>query len=165
MIDFQGLLEVLRCAEREQNLRMNTWKCGAAHCMIGSFCDQNKHDNLKLVINTTGDDRYIPVFGKSEFISAVSERFGITRKEAQWLFARHPMIDNIFNEGSYPSNANSRSSSAEFLCKDRALARLRKFIYYKLHKQEMIVEKGRNKEVVLPKNISGRRSAMLASCA
>jgi len=155
-IDFQGLLNVLKAAEQEPNLIMSEWigygyQCGTTHCMIGAFCDQNQEDELIISRKTE-----VPIlrdnlaFTREE---AIARRFGITEYEACWLFILNPL-------------PNPHCRSASNLPKSEALGRLRKFIYYKLHKQDMIAEVGRNKQLVhIGRNISGRSSALLATKA
>lgn len=137
MIDFQGLLAILDAAEKEPNIDMKHWKgtnsCGTSHCMIGAFCHQNPKDEFKIQEST--------FLGTTEY--KIAERFGITAYEAQWLFMYNPIIQH-----------HSFCKNAMNLGKNAALARLRKFIYYKLHKQEMTLEEGRH--------VSGNEAVLVA---
>ena len=153
-IDFQGLLAVLHAAENEPNLDMGAWECGTSHCMVGAFCHQNPTDDLYLDNN----DIYLKDSYFSSPPMSISTRFGITTLEARWLFMHmHPFF----------TNTPSTWFPADESLKEQALGRLRKFIYYKLHKQEMIVESNeRNRPITdLGRNISGRSSALLAAKA
>jgi len=149
MIDFQGLLAVMAATENNPNVHMGAWNCGTTQCMIGSFCVSHQTDRLRLggspfLVNDKGGMLY----GSA----AIAERFRITPDEALWLFVINPLPKT--------------GPLVRLLTKEQALSRLRKFIYYKLHKQEMVVEQPtRTPSITLPRNISGRRSAMLASKA
>lgn len=134
MIDFQGLLTMLKDAENAPDLHMNSWvnACGTAGCLIGTFCINHKDDALQIVRQP-----YIyPRLGIKTEAYAIAERFGITTDEAKWLFVCNPLYWT-----GVTVNANK-------LTREEAINRLRKFIYYKLHKQEMVVTKGRNNYVV-----------------
>jgi hypothetical protein len=137
MIDFQGLLNVVKAAEAEPNLIMDAWinelsPCGTSHCMIGAFCDQHPTDKLKIV-HVEPLKSWTPEFENQHHISAISARFKISEDEAQWLFVA-PWFGWV------------RCQSATKLSKTQAIARLRKFIYYKMHKNEMTYEEARNVE-------------------
>lgn len=145
-IDFQGLLNVMKAAEREPYLYMRYWKlfgtmpnCGTSHCMIGAFCNENAHDDLFLYGHT-----YTPTLRSDpnkDFFHAIAARFGISVRESQFLFGEH-----------YNGRLCVKIEHAANLTKPQALARLRKYIYYKLHKAEMTLEEARhidgNKAVV-----------------
>ena len=147
MIDFQGLLNVLHAAEQHPNLNMQAWRCGTSHCMIGAFCAYNPHDILQLE-EAHGD--LSPIIDNLLPEQSIAQRFGITEKEVRYLF-----IDNPLHYCPYRNVPSERS--ATLLSKEQALARLRKFIYYKLHKQEISTEVART--------IPGRSSALLAANA
>lgn len=174
MIDIQGLLKVLHAAEEEPNFDMSYWVilnniCGTTHCMIGAFCNKHQEDELTLL----QDQPVLASWSLSkqrtgDSMEAIAVRFGITTKEAKWLFAQHPFY--VYKDGNRYKITNHRTTDlckhAVDLTKPEALARLRKFIYYKLHKQEMIVEEPqRNKPITLPRKIAGRSSAILAQYA
>lgn len=158
-IDFQGLLAVGTATEAEEFFSMRYWEspnsCGTTHCLVGAFCVAHKCDSLQL-----DRSKYLvfarPRLGKLTYLAAIAVRFGITEKEASWLFAGTPGASAAVRWAWTPATR---------LTKDAALARLRKFIYYKLHKQEMVVESGRNKQLHQPRNISGRRSVVVAQHA
>lgn len=134
-IDFQGLLNVVKAAEAEPHLMMEAWKnelnpCGTSHCMIGAYCDQNRTDELKIV-RLSYPGYWQPQFEDHVHIDAIAERFNISVRESEWLFA--------VTWGRW-----WRCPSASTLSKDQAISRLRKFIYYKMHKNEMTYEEARH---------------------
>lgn len=145
-IDFQGLLFVADSTEKQPDslFTMGNWiirqECGTAGCMIGSFCLQNANDALqfspsglpKIQVRQKDNVQICNLFE----IDAIAYRFNITRYEARWLFS-----------GIYATFADDWTSAYK-LDKSAALRRLRKFIYYKLHKNELIEEKGRNGYIV-----------------
>lgn len=146
-IDFQGLLNVLHASELNPDLRMDYWSCGTARCMIGSFCNMYPEDRLFLTAGCYARHDRFPTIEDPDpdgyqlkCEAAIAQRFGITQEEAKYLFMGRP----------YPHF----HADATYLSKDRALTRLRKFIYYKLHKQEMTLEAARR--------IGGNRAATRA---
>lgn len=161
--DIQGLLRVLHAAENEFNFSMSYWEnftkgCGTTHCMIGAFCDQNEKDDLLLKRGSISLRHYPDI----ENTEAVAERFSLTKKEVEWLFVVYCHTWYTTKKPVVKSPLY-KHTPATTLNKEKALARLRKFIYYKLHKQEMIVEVGRNKQRIdQGRYSSGRSSAVLA---
>lgn len=131
MIDFQGLLNVVRCAENEPNLFMGAWvcdnECGTSHCMIGSFCHQTKRDELALEGRIVRNKRT-----RNLWDLAIADRFGISLAEVHFLFTCWHLPPG-----------KQRVKDASCLTKPEALARLRKFIYYKMHKNEMTLDEAR----------------------
>lgn len=161
-IDFQGLLNVASATERNPNVDMMSWDCGTTQCMIGSFCSEHKDDDLKLVESVRlFSIAFVPRLGSQFDFDAVAARFGITHDEATWIFGHEP--DCLWRSRERRSNPPPVAAHLE---KEDALARLRKFIYYKLKKQEMVVEEGRNKRLIdAGRHVSGNRAAMLAQGA
>lgn len=136
MIDLDGLEAVYLAGQREPDLFMGMWEaptseCGTAHCLIGAFCTQNE-DSLHL----HPIDR-IPTYKNSDYERAISARFGITEHETRWLFMN-------LRRWKFANNW----MSAQWLDKERALARLRKFIDYKRAKQSLVTTHGRNNYIV-----------------
>jgi len=118
--NFQELLDVVKATE---NLHTDVFdmsevfilgECGTAGCMIGNY---NLMKNRRV----------------HTFLSGDQKAFGITRQEYRWLFS------DMANIGSW--NTKHRDLSA--VTREQALARLRKFIYYKLHKHEMCYDEKR----------------------
>jgi hypothetical protein len=155
-IDFDGLLEVLRAGKENPHLKMEVWGCNTSACLIGSFCKANQNDNLHI---SSGYPQlktsYFPIRNSG---LAISVRFGITIKEAEWLFIATPFGDTKYNPLLY------RQDCPINLKPDQAIARLEKFIRYKLHKEGTKQVVGRNKMLIdYGKFISGRKSAVYAS--
>jgi hypothetical protein len=154
-IDFQGLLNVLKAGESEPYLKMDAWEeenvCGTSHCLIGAFCTQHPLDALRL--KQDGWERIQPTMPYRNTgrqltnTSAIAERFGISVTEAQFLFTT-----TIYGK-DWPTRRMVRDAAG--LAKEAALNRLRKFIYYKLHKAEMTLEEGRK--------VEGNRAAVRAA--
>lgn len=88
MIDFEGLLEVARCAREAppEKFNMDTW-CGTACCAIGNFCLVNESDKLGVAL-------WGPFIKTDKFMITIpakvpiAERFGISLDEAHDLFIR-----------------------------------------------------------------------------
>jgi len=174
-IDFNGLLDVIKAAEREPYFDMGSWEfendCGTTHCMVGAFCAQNK-DDLKLrdgMITLSLPETLSPL----KNYEAVSARFGITPKEALWLFGdgQLPQVARAYKKtGSgeydeyYYMPQPQRCPIAMDLDRQDAIARLRKFITYKMHKEGTKQIVGRNKQLIdYGRHISGRLSAVYAA--
>ena len=136
-IDFQGLMNVAAAGERNENLDMSQWSeekygeyhtCGTAACLIGSFCAEHPSDELMMV---SEDSILVPrTKGRHSEEGSIAYRFGITIKEARWLFDGNPLRKL--------STSTSKYYSAASLSGPDAIRRLRKFIYYKLRKQELM---------------------------
>lgn len=155
-IDFNGLIEVLRAAKAHPHLKMDQWVCGTSACMIGSFCQANPLDPLYLAFGYLHlKTETLPVRNPD---LAVALRFGITVKEAQWLFTCSPLSDCPYHSLHYRTKDPIDSNP------DEAIDRLEKFIHYKLHKEGTKQVAGRNKMIIdYGKYISGRKSAVYAS--
>lgn len=149
MIDFQGLFAVLRAGEASEEagtLKMRSWSCGTAGCLIGSFCKANPGDRLHLRKALFYESQFPSIEnteldGMDGVLNAISQRFGLSEREVKFLFTYDHLVDRS------AKNANSLSGS-------EALARLRKFLYYKLHKQEMTLEEARR--------VDGNKAAVVA---
>ena len=131
MINAQKMLDAIRINEEAKDFDLLSWfsECGTYGCFWGNYLVSQGKIN-----NTSYDD--------------ISKEFNITYAEAQWLFsAVKPLkdhrnsikCDTYFNDNSIlilsvAYNKNKREN------KDRkaVLDRVRKFIYYKLHKQELM---------------------------
>lgn len=150
-IDFQGLLNVIKAAENEPNLQMRVWRvvdphgCGTSNCMIGAFCKEHPDDILTMegsLIDAPSLRGVKQEYGYKHALKAISQRFGLTIREACFLFTgNHTYYQHV--------------PDAMQLDKERALNRLRKFIYYKLHKSEMTLDEGRR--------VSGNLATMRAA--
>lgn len=113
--------------------------CGTSGCHIGTFIiNRRGKDRLKYNICTgnfsfdgkyytekLSDGREIPSIS-----IPISMRFGIGVKVTDFLFCNHGVTDNgtIGRENNYSSYFSSQD--AQFLCKDKAVARLRKYCDY-----------------------------------
>lgn len=144
-IDFQALLNMAAVVEKDPNISMDSWKkttpCGTSNCMVGSYCTAYPNDELKLghQVSTYNERDYAPFLTHGRYdlfdtpftpIQDIATRFGLTVAEASFLFTAGHV-------------RRPRVQSAMRLTKKQALARLRKFIYYKMHKAEMTLEEGR----------------------
>lgn len=144
-IQFQRLLDVCRATEELPLGRF--WmgavicrnECGTAGCLIGNY--------NAMVGRAPGRFGTFEVNLNSDVVldklPGDWEHFGITTAEYDWLFNEGP----VFNEAktdrrtydtSYGWEIYARAGDANLISRERTLTRLRKFIYYKLHKHEMI---------------------------
>lgn len=117
MIQFQRLLDACKATEELPLgcFRMDVVFCGTAGCVIGNYNALTGRAPSRFGFK---DSSSTPV-DDWEF-------FGISENEYHWLFAVGPGFHLL--------------TSYRFLdavTREQALARLRKFIYYKLHKHEM----------------------------
>lgn len=117
-IDIQGLMNVLKSSEFKEVI-MDQWLCGTAGCLIGNFMISNPQDALQPLIGC-------PSFlGHENSIWSISRRFGLSLEEVEFLFTSGHL--------EFQS-----SLDAADLYKEAALNRLRKFIYYKMRKSELL---------------------------
>lgn len=125
-IDFQGLMDVIKASEGKP-LDMTNWICGTYGCLIGNYC-LSEYNTQGLRIQ--GSQPWLHNINSYE---AIACRFGITVLEAEWLFGYGVCV------GKAVLFSREMRRQPEVY-----LNRLRKFIYYKLHKQEMTLEEGRH---------------------
>ncbi len=121
--NFQELLDVVKATE---NLHTNLFRmsfvfepnhhcCGTAGCLIGNY-------NLM-------KGREDHPFGEASKDYLI---FSITRAEYYWLFGANTVVGKWFINRDLTN-----------VTREQALSRLRKFIYYKLHKHEMCYDEKR----------------------
>lgn len=126
MIQFQRLLDVCKATETLPigGFDMGTINCGTVGCMIGNYNAMTGRAKL----------RFGTRYGRSVDDHDCAH-FGITEREYKWLFDlgvyRGCFEEVLKTNWSGPDRDIANVTSAE------ALRRLRKFIYYKLHKHEM----------------------------
>jgi hypothetical protein len=125
-INFQRLLDVVKATEIvplggfDMCCVNEKYSCRTVGCMIGNYnamVGRDPHCFGDRQNNEEQDDW---------------DYFGITEDEYAWLFLGSP--NHFYFDFDRPRPGLSD------ITKDMALARLRKFIYYKLHKQEMIYD-------------------------
>jgi hypothetical protein len=160
-IDFQGLLNLVTANEKAERFNLGCWaevdSCGTFGCLVGNFCLHHPEDELVLKGHFQGS-YYPPSFRDQPDecpYAATARRFGITPYESEWMFGCQEMIQMESIEGwMYETRKTGFGRFDLFDGEGRdtddkaaAIARVRKFIYYKLHKQEMLYEAdGRVKE-------------------
>lgn len=153
-IDYQGLFKLVKANEEAERFDLGFWVdhdvCGTIGCLVGNFCLANPEDALKLD-ETIEEPVYSESGVRGDAFRHIAARFGLTHNESQWLFGT--VDPALFQSMGYWENIRSIYSSmfsGDYRdCTDRAaaIARVRKFIYYKLHKQEMLYEEdGRVRE-------------------
>lgn len=123
----QDLFNIATSTERAENFCMGRWgiklSCGFSGCMIGNWIVQYQPNNVSL----GGGILYVGNFEvRAGFYNLIAERLQISELEFEWLFA--------LNAGSSYNKFADRYLER----KEEALARLRKFIYYKLRKRELL---------------------------
>lgn len=148
--DFQALLNMVHAAEENERFIMSTWiaygtkyspsdnlnPCGTAACLVGTFCLKYPTDRLQLLtipdFTHTVDRLFATLDGEesTNITEAAARRFNLTNNEAEWLFANSPLND-------LGPRRNLSFDDASDLSKDRAINRLRKFIYFKLKQEEI----------------------------
>lgn len=171
MIDFQGLMNVAKANEPVElkNFNMQMFRevntCGTKGCLIGNFCAEYPDDILQLKPSCDLHDRVLfnVVEAKDPWVS-IGNRFNITPSEADWLFG----YGSIYIKKHYTSKTpegtvlrrvrhNIKVRALSKVTKEQALARLRKFIYYKLRKQELMEGDGFSERA---RYISGNRAVL-----
>jgi hypothetical protein len=161
-IDFQGLLNLVTANEKARRFNLGYWweklnnGCGTVGCLIGNFCHYHPRDKLVIrgnspkLLDATFDDANDGCWAQ------IAARFGITKNESEWMFGAQEItsMDSVLDwmnaiaqpgwDGCFDLFDGEGRDCEN---KAAAIARVRKFIYYKLHKQEMLYEAdGRVKE-------------------
>ena len=132
-IDIDALLDIVRCAEEQPDalFDMSDWGtdtgCGTRACLIGTWYIRNpEYCGLTRLHITPECQLWIDLYGeepKYDFsIKAIAGRLGMPESLVNFLFANHDC---------------GTSSYASDLDKKEAIRRMRKVIYYILHKREM----------------------------
>ena len=150
-MDIQSLLTLLKNVEDrpEERFYMAVWHtpklpsrqhCGSACCAIGTFCEANPTDKLKLAPRIDFKSTSLKpeinlhpqqvIDDKETAIghAAIQFRLSISIRESLFLFGG----GHLHNTLSAHSARSARSNHAINLSKPEFLNRLRKFIYYKL---------------------------------
>lgn len=127
-MDIQGLLRVAEASEDvpEDRFNMEWWKCGSVACLIGNFCLTHPGDALTLNKSVGCQASLVPTLGKLRCEMAVEARFRLTSRESEFLFQ--------------PRFRSSRQWHAKANTREHVIRRLRKFIYYKLRKNELLAD-------------------------
>lgn len=163
--DVQSLLALCRANEESpRRFDLGTYArdepCGTTACLAGEFCLTYPRDRLRLVravqldVGTLGLSQNFGILlaGENErdavsggFL-AISQRFGISHGMAQWLFShkeiardargmrRFDRFKPCFGDVPFRSGAERANDRAA------AVRRVRKFLYYILHKRELLHE-------------------------
>lgn len=139
-IDIQALMRMATYAEQASYVEMSNWftPCGTHGCLVGTYA---LRENLSIRFSRNPDEELPVIEGTLPQLFAEYE-FNITRTEVKFLFGIHPAF------GWNWTDAWGHLRSASMLGKEQAIRRLRKFIYYKLHKSELLAdyEKARRTE-------------------
>jgi hypothetical protein len=130
MPNIQALLELIALNEicPEECFDMSFWECGTTHCLAGNYA----------VVHT--ELFYTEAPHRAIDLDRLAEHFDITRYEAEWLFTDSAAAVRPNGWLIYLTKPiNLRS-----VTKEQAINRVRKFVYYKLHKAEMTLEEARH---------------------
>lgn len=128
-INFKAFFELIKANEEAPNFNLRTWenKCGTYGCLIGNYAI--KHD-IKNVFNL--ETRY-----KERVWDRAATFLGISLKEAHYLFYDfnpHRCTNHIT---MYYTTRGERRDTTN---REAAINRVRKFVYYHLHKREMCLD-------------------------
>lgn len=137
--NFQRLLDVVRASEELPLGRFDMSvvhgdefrsgkHCGTVGCLIGQYNALAGRERSRFADNK----------GASDW-----DTFGITEDEYRWLFDAGVLLNRRYTLQTVWCRCYS---NLRLVTREQALARLRKFIYYKLHKAEMTEEDARHKE-------------------
>ena len=121
-LDVQSLLNVARATEQlpGASFSMKYWDCGTTCCMVGAF-------------QRASGERIVSIAYDSSDMSRVGGRFGLSLREAVFLFSVEPAMSKLDHPAVGLPERRRESKKA-------ALARLRKFLYYKLRKAELLAD-------------------------
>ena len=126
-VDVQALLEIARIAENtpDELFLMKTWgtftDCGTVACLIGNwYVSKGEITGLKNIHPNES-------VGQQFDFHDISDRLNIPETISLFLFGDH-----------LACTSNRAVKEAFFLNKEQAISRLRKVIYYILHKREIM---------------------------
>lgn len=133
MIEFQKLLDLIKTNGCASHFRLNCFinSCGTFGCLIGNdfLANRGERPCLRSAIKDIGPDLGGAVWNWR----IIATEYGITLSESLFLFSdiKHTLCwVKDHNEGF--------AVYRDFLDKKAAINRVRKFIYYKLHKRELM---------------------------
>ena len=137
-IDIQALMRVAEVNELVPlgAFSMSAWiavsrlsPCGTVACLLGNYCVRSGDPSIII------DEEEVPIVkvcGRERLgFSAAMERFGLSQREAYFIFA---------GSEKYAPEMLARSGAERPTDRMSAIRRLRKFIYYKLHKSELLAD-------------------------
>jgi hypothetical protein len=123
----QGLMDLIRANEEAPNFNLGSWvePCGTFGCLVGNWAIRC---NRMWMLDSDG------------IYDLAAESLGITRKESRFLFSTIDVVRDRFGFEVPGLDRDCENRSA-------AINRVRKFLYYKLRKWELLYEEdGRVKE-------------------
>lgn len=135
-INFQNLLKLAKLVEnkpRKHDMNSLINYCGTTSCMMGDY-----------LIDKEGYTPGKTILTNYPWEETAQKEFGISEREVHFLF-------DYFYASYFPNKQLSKKSHVRNRMretKEESLRRLRKFIYYKLHKYEILadLEKAREQE-------------------
>jgi len=127
-IEFQKLLQLCKANEESKNFNLRTWlqSCGTFGCLVGNDWCANKENRPYLQHNVGSRD-----------ISGTQKEYGLTKNEFRFLFMGRDNTHSYYPQLGCTIHALN-GKPRHPLDKTAAINRVRKFIYYHLHKQEVM---------------------------
>lgn len=117
----QTLFRLIRNNENAKGFYLTLWfstsiECGTIGCLVGNDALMSGNEQLRLSLLTCHTDPYI----------FPAKEYGISRMAAAWLFGPYKTL-----RGGGNRNPDDREA---------AINRVRKYVYWKLHRQEMMYD-------------------------
>jgi hypothetical protein len=131
-IDFQALIDLCNINEArpQEGFNLVFWSCNTESCLIGGWYLATEDEKIRCYRMTN------ELFFSHE---AISERFGISISESQYLFHSSDPLHHEDGTTNYYS-CNTEILNRDKFDKEAAILRVRKFIYYHLRKQEFCID-------------------------
>ena len=126
----QLLLDLIKANEAAENFNLGRWieHCGTYGCLVGNHACAVGGEFLSVASSFCDGDA-------STTFSILASKYGVTIRESFFLFASQNNTicwDAGSGENIYSTTYRLRTD------KQKAINRVRKYLYYKLHKQELM---------------------------
>lgn len=151
--DFQALMDIARVNEElvsDEQFNIGIWmnECGTVGCLIGNWLSRRPRESLTIQPRFQNGQRLCRVpapkmeCGSGDAFIDVAVRLGMREVEATFLFVDKFSLRDFFSGAANYFHDRTKQSRAQ------NIARLRKFIYYKLRKAEIFAdyERARHQE-------------------
>lgn len=149
-VDYQSLMDLCTANEEAPGFDLGSWfsrheSCGTVGCLVGNYALSRLGTDEILCAGVVNSFSFLLVDYTFQDIAA---RFGLSDKESEWLFAscnfpRREGFGLVLDSITHGDSIGGRSQGD----RHAAIARVRKLIYYKLRKRELLYEEdGRLRE-------------------
>jgi len=136
MVEFKKLLSLIKANEQAIGFNLKCWLhfCDMFGCLVGN--DVLVHRDERPLLSKGLLSRAIRNYGKFRWtFESIGSEYGITTKEAKFLF--FGLDSHLYWDPQQQRNVTMQTPR-NFTDRKAAINRVRKFVYYKLHKRGLM---------------------------